>query len=421
MDEAMIVRTDRPAESAPIPRGASAGQRGEGGPKLLGTPLDLVAYRTKSVTNHRFTDPTLARLDLCFLPPSLVPLTDAIPVDRRRFLEDDNRGAVSPEPVATLDGVSFHLSVKGIGSSVDPFSSRTLDRETAAQLATDPEVRARLRAPIVGPSDRIITGELWLRGSPYGGQGLAHAEAALRVSELANLTSIHGFRIGPVLKVCFLPGDLQERLRDIHWYRRFRGPIVQELRLVPSNVRIYFHARNTVGSNVGHVFDLFGVDSNAVALRFETRFVRSVVAMLTLFARTLEFDASRDRFTGLDFQDVWLDKDAVVAPDGTVYFVDLEGLDRVAVDRDGVREKIEDQVYRSLYEFMFAFEQIENERRRRFMDASGRKAHFAAVVREALRDDPFVRPADDPDGVRLRIGNLCGEESLSTDFPLVDR
>ena len=36
-------------------------------------------------------------------------------------------------------------------------------------------------------------------------------------------------------------------------------------------------------------------------------------------------------FSGLDYFDVWIDKDAVIAPNGTVYFVDLEGLPKLAV------------------------------------------------------------------------------------------
>ena len=138
-------------------------------------------------------------------------------------------------------------------------------------------------------ADRLITGELWLRGSPYGGQGLEHASTALRVSEMADLTSIGGFLIAPVVKVCFLPQSLEDRLRQVYWYRRYPGRMVQEVRLVPSNVRVYFHSKNTVGNNIRYLFDLFSVSSSAQAVQFETNFVRSTVAMLTLFARTLTY------------------------------------------------------------------------------------------------------------------------------------
>ncbi len=336
------------------------------------------------------------------------------------FLEDDNRGAVSPEPVATLDGREFYLSVKGVGSAIDPYASKPLDAQRVAALVDDPDVRSRLERPTAPGIDRFITGELWLRGSPYGGQGLEHASTALRVSERADLTSIHGFLIAPLVKICLFPPPLEERLRKIHWYRAYDGRIVQELRLVPSNVRIYFHARSTVGNDVRHLFERFGLDSSDKALRFEVRFVRSTVAMMTLFARTLARDAGRGRYTGLDFNDVWLDKDAVVAPDGSVYFVDLEGIDEVAVEPEGVREKLEDQMFRSLYEFMFAYEQIEGERARRFGTLGSRKRHFEGVLREALAEDPTVRLEETGRRLELEVRNKCQEASLYTRFPAID-
>jgi len=297
---------------------------------------------------------------------------------------------------------------------------RRLDPQYASELSSDSLARERLRTAGGDRSGGVITGELWLRGSPYGGQGLPHARTALRVSELADLTSIRGFRIAPVVKVAFLPKELEDRLRSIHWYRRYRDRIVQELRLVPSNVRVYFHARSTVGTDPSGVFDQFGIDTAAKAHRFVVNLVRSGVAMLTLYARTLTSDQSRARCTGLDFQDVWLDKDAVLAPDGTAFFVDLEGIDFVTVEHDQVREKLEDQIYRSLYELMFAYEQVDGERSRRFGSVGSRKRRFEALVEEALREDPIARVRVSPSGVVLHVQNPLGDESLWLDFPLVD-
>jgi hypothetical protein len=388
--------------------------------QLTGMPLDLAGYPATCLTNRRFQSFTLPRLELFRLPAALQDLVDTPPTETARFVEDDNRGAILPEAVATLDGTPFYLSVKGVGSTIDPYSWRTLDRSYAAELSEDAAVRARLRRHPPEPSDRIITGEVWLRGSPYGGQGLELAQTALQVSERADLTSIDGFRIAPVVKVCFFPPELEERLRSIHWYRKYRGRFVQELRLVPSNVRIYFHGKLTVGQDVRHLFDLFSIGSNAEALRFETHFVRSTVALLTLFARTMRFDAARQRYVGLDFDDVWLDKDAVLAPDGTAYFVDLEGIVERALEKEEVREKIEDQVHRSLYEITFAYEQVEAERRRRFGIVGRRKGHFREILPEALKHDPFVRVLPAGDNRDLLIRNKSEEGSLYVKFRAVD-
>ena len=388
--------------------------------KLAGVPLKLAAYPAEAITNRQFHEHRLTLLDRIYLPAGLRAMMDEPPAEELQFIEDDNRGAILPEPIATLDGQPFYLSVKGVGSTLDPYSWRPLDRAYAAELAGDPAVRERLAGAPADGAERIITGELWLRGSPYGGQGLEHALTALRVSELADLTNLRGFRIAPVVKISMLPSRLEEQLRLIHWYRKYPGRMVQELRLVPSNVRIYFHSRSSVGNSIAQVFDQFSLGSDDRAVRFETRFIGSTIAMLTLFARTLAFDAARGRYSGLDFHDVWLDKDAVVSPDGTVYFVDLEGIAPVVVDREEVREKIEDQIYRSLYEMMFAYEQIERERARRFGSDGRRKRRFEGLLREAVRLDPYVRVESAGSSTELEIRNNCQEESLFTRFRMVD-
>jgi hypothetical protein len=388
--------------------------------RLAGHPLTLLGYPAEFRTNAQFLDRDLATWDRIYLPPALAGLMDEEPVETREFVEDDNRSAVAPIPVAQIDGQDFFLSVKGVGSAYDPYSWRALDRAYAAELSDDPDVRRRLQATRPEATDRILTGELWLRGSPYGGQGLEHALTALRVSEEAHGTDLAGFRIAPVVKVGLLPIALEERLRSIHWYRKFPGRMAQELRLVPSTVRVYFHGRNTLGTNVRHVFDQFGVSTDARALAFEENFLRSAVAMLTLYARTLRYDEVRGRYRGLDYHDVWLDKDAVLAEDGTAYFVDLEGIEPVWRDRAEVKEAIEDQIYRTLYEMMFAYAQIESERERRYGPGGARKLRFEAVLRRAIANDPFVRPVDDGPHFTVEVRNGAAEQGFYTRFRLAD-
>lgn len=411
---------DRPGRVAPTRSGAADTVLG-GDSRLEGTPVELLEFRATTLTNPQFRPFDLDRWDRFFLSPSMASLCDEAALGSVAMVEDDNRSAILPDPAATIDGRPFYLSVKGIGSSVDPFSLRPLDARYASELSDDADVRERLTR-FSGPgTGGLITGELWLRGSPYGGQGLGHAETGLRVCVEADLTDLGGFRIAPIVKVAFLPFELERRIRSIHWYRRFPGRIVQELRLVPSNVRVYFHGRTTVGQNVAAVFDKFAVRSAESFHRFEVNFVRSGVALLTLFARTLARDPSADRWSGLDFEDVWLDKDAVLAPDGTVFFVDLEGIARVSVEPGRLREKLDDQIYRSLYEFMFAYEQIAEEGARRFGAVGSRKRRFEGVLGEALRDDPTVRLRDEPLGAVLEVRNRLNDEGLYHRFSLVDR
>src|SRR5437773_10284078 len=112
----------------------------------------------------------------------------------------------------------------------------------------------------------------------------------MRVSEMADLTSIHGFRVAPLLKIIFLPESLETEIKKIYWYRRFRGRMVQEARLVPSNVRIYFHSGSTIGGNTGSIFDLFGIDENDTALDFPQNHIKSGIAYHTLSTRAIKIN-----------------------------------------------------------------------------------------------------------------------------------
>ena len=123
-------------------------------------------------------------------------------------------------------------------------------------------------------------------------------------------------------------------------------------------------------------------------------------------------------FSGLDFYDVWLDKDAVLAPDGTIYFVDLEGLEWITVEKKRMAEKIDDQIYRSLYEFMYAYEQIERERSARFGSTADRKMQFEYLLRESLKDDEVVDLVSEGESLKLEIGNILREQQLTKKFPI---
>jgi len=174
-----------------------------------------------------------------------------------------------------------------------------------------------------------------------------------------------------------------------------------------------------VGGNIGSIFDLFGIDGNDKALEFLKNFVRSGIAFLTLFTRSIKSN-NDGTFSGLDFYDVWLDKDAVLSPDGTIYFVDLEGLEWITVREKDVREKIDDQIFRSLYEFMFAYEQIERERSARFGNRTDRKLQLEYLLREALKDDEVIDIVREGDRLELIVGNILEEQNLIGKFPIIN-
>jgi hypothetical protein len=386
---------------------------------MKGLPLSLNSYEAPEIlTNKHFQEFKTPEFERIYLPESMGPFTSLNPLEMKEFLVDDNRGAVSNSPVLTMDGTDFYLSVKGIGSTANPFSHQLFGKTEICNMLKDSRLKDRIVSS-EGNVPRYITGELWLRGSPYGGQGLQHATTAMKVSEMADLTSIHGFRIAPLAKIVFLPESLENEIKKLYWYRRFRGRIVQETRLVPSNVRIYFHSGSTIGGNIDAIFDLFGIDTDDKALRVLENFVKSGIAYLTLFVRSITNNQDGS-YSGLDFYDVWLDKDAVLAPDGTIYFVDLEGLEWVTVRKDRLQEKVTDQIYRSLYEFLYAYEQIERERSKRFGNMTDRKVQFEYLLREALKGDEIVGVAREGESLELVIGNVLGERGITERFPIID-
>ena len=161
--------------------------------KLKGAPLNLDFYETSEVlTNKHFQQYNLSDFERLYLPPSMRPFINLKPLETKEFVADDNRGAVSAFPCLKIDDTDFYLSVKGVGSPTHPFSRQLLSKAEICATLKDSVLRERIMA-CEEMAPRYLTGELWLRGSPYGGQGLEHATTALKVSEMADITSINGF------------------------------------------------------------------------------------------------------------------------------------------------------------------------------------------------------------------------------------
>ncbi len=393
-------------------------------------PIELDLYEgAGTVTNKHFQSFNMPEFEKLYLPDSVKPFTDANPIGKKELLIDDNRSAVSREPYMKIDGTDFYFSVKGIGSTTSPFSRQLFKKEEICALLKNQSVKDRINnAKEKEKFPRYLTGELWSRGCPYGSQGLEFASIAMKAAEMsdASTTSIQGFRIAPLVKIVKLPNSLQNEITQVYWYRRFRHEMVQEARLIPSNVRIYFHSDWTVGDDTGELFDFFHVDNNDKALDFMKNFVKSGIAILTLFVRSMRNNGN-GTYSGLDFYDVWLDKDAVLAPDGTIFWADLEGLQEITIGgRDraevefNVEENMEHQIYRSLYEFMYAYEQIERERTKRFGHATDRKIQFEYLLKDAMKNDEVVDLHRSPDSLELVIGNVLGEEKLAKKFTILD-
>jgi hypothetical protein len=386
---------------------------------LLGKELPLYPHEPrKTIRNTNFKNFQIESMEKFYLPGSSHNLVGREGIFSMNFIEDDNRGSILQGELCEIDGTEFFLSVKGVGSSVDPYSLESLNINNISSLSHSIEVRESIEKSGY-KGNRFITGETWLRGSPYGGQGYELAAIAMETSEMADPTSINGFRVAPLMSIVFMEENLQKKVRELYWYRRYTGDFVQEIRLVPSNIRLFFHASSTVGNNISQVFDIFQIRTDEEAISFIINFVKSGIAALTVFSRTLRKERN-GIVSGLDFFDVWLDKDAVLAKDGTIYFVDLEGVERRYVMEEKVKETITDQFYRSLYEFMYAYVRIEEERERRFNKNPERKSQLEYFLRIALKNDKFVDVENNNGHVELIVKNLLNAKNLYNSFTMLD-
>ncbi len=295
----------------------------------------------------------------------------------RPAVADGNRSVVLPGPVATVDGLPMYASLKGVGA-VTPMYGDELP-------------------------GRAFTGEVWYGEAPFGGQGPVNALRGLDVTaRAAGTTSVLGLRICPVVQVVEVPEGLVDR--GAYWYRRWAGPVLQELRLVPSDVRLFHAAPTTLGQDPEGALARFGDPDLDTFLE---NLLRSGLAALTVWARTTR-DTPHGP-SGLSFANVWLDKDSVVAPDGTLFFADLEGLDeRPAGPGSGstAEERVREAFEHNRYELWYAVDLLQRLHERRSgrpLDPARRRRVVAARVELAVAGDPVLRALAGPSGLDLEV------------------
>lgn len=334
-------------------------------------------------------------------------------------VRDDNRSALLPRRRHVVGTREYIAAVKGCGAAVDAYENAPLTASRVRALS-----RGVAFADVLGSEDGstqgFITAERWFGNTPYGGQAPDNAAIGFLTSLRAVDAQIAGFHVCPIIGLVRIPEELAAIASRFFWYRRYEGEFWQEVRLMPSNVRLYFHSPVTFGVDTSRALSLFGVASFEDAERFLENLARSSLSALTLYARSLRHDAARGVYAGLGYHDVWLDKDAVIAPDGTMHFADLEGIEEIPVpDAEGVRAEIGRQFHRNVYEATYGLEALAwdvDRRWRAFRSAPERRSWILEVLERACVADPFlslehrggklvlvVEPAVDPDACGMEI------------------
>ncbi len=289
-------------------------------------------------------------------------------------IPDDNRSMVFPEIAAEIGGRGYALSIKGLGARNPLYGRSPADFSFS------------------GAKARSLTNELWFGEAPYGAQGEISADFGLELSELAQGCNINGFYICPVIEVNEFPESILKDQAGKFWYRRYHGKYMQEKRLVPSNIRLYHQSKMTLGQTTAGVLKAFGINTVEQLDTFVDNYISSGIAALTLFARTLR--DSKYGYEGLDYVNVWLDKDSVIAPDGRIHFADIEGLDWVAAGGEvSLRKHILSQFNRNYYEFMYGLDALLRERcvlKHEGFEIEDIRSTLAVRFEMALNKDRFI-------------------------------
>ncbi|MHA1107162.1 MAG: hypothetical protein ACTSPN_15825 [Promethearchaeota archaeon] len=100
-----------------------------------------------------------------------------------------------------------------------------------------------------------------------------------------------------------------------------------------------------------------------------------------------------NKITGIIYQDVWLDKDCVVAPDGTIHFADLEGLIWKTVHQDKFAETQSNEWEKLVFEFLFALVKIDSYRHQlegSKISWNRQREELALLIQLAINQDSFA-------------------------------
>ncbi len=291
-----------------------------------------------------------------YIGPATAELHD-IKEPKLNAIKDENRNALFPEFSVNLNGTLFFLAIKGCGAYEDMYAGKSLSPLLIRNACRDPASLHLIDKLTTGTG--FIMSESWMGESPYGCQGFTNALDELAFSNLAKLDSINGAHICPVIGVVQLPPEIEEMARKFFWFSTYKDHFYQEIRLMPSNIRLYFESSRLV-ANPGSFFSLFDLDSEKLIEKFEINFIKSGIALLSLFLRSAKKEGNN--VTGIIYQDVWLDKDCVVAPDGNIHFADLEGLIWKTVHQDKFAENQTKEWEKLAFEFLFALVKIDSYR-----------------------------------------------------------
>lgn len=348
-------------------------------------------------TSDRELNPNFKNLESwvnIYLGPGTAELHD-LQGTKHLAIRDENRNAIIPGRCIEIDGRAYFLSIKGCGAYEDMFFGGPISIDKLANACRESTLLDRVRS-LHDPSGFIMS-ENWMGESPFGAQGIINAREGLELSKLARSASINGAYICPIIGIVPLAGQIEDMARKFYWFRQYPDPFFQEIRLVPSRTRLYFESPHVI-ADPESIFSQFQVDTPKLAQQFEMNFISSGLALLSLFSRSArEQDLA---ITGLIYQDVWFDKDTIIAPDGIIHFADIEGLGWTQLTGQSRQEllekyyKIQRKEWDKLaYEFLYALVQVDTYRRiieNTSDNWAKQRDGLSFLIQMAIEKDPYL-------------------------------
>jgi len=350
---------------------------------------------------------------------SLVPSELLAKIQPIEGLKDDNRSLLLPQYYAYISDRKYYLDIKGVGARTPMYGFRMPEKGYFAWGSRFKENPIAQHWTTRTTTQATYTGELWFGNGPYGAHGTKESLDSVDITDLSkeNENNINGFYICPVLYSIELPDFIVNERKDYFWYRKWTGKWSQQFRLVPSNIRLYFHSDCTLGISPRKVLSIFGIESKEEIDKFIENYISSGIAALTLAARTTKFvtDEKGGNYQVLDYDDVWLDKDSIIAPDGTIHFADIDDLEwRIYNTESEVRKKYRRQFERNFFEFMFGLDALISEAylmQEREYSPFERRVDVATRFELALIEDKFVTTEKNAYGldILVRSPNIINE------------
>lgn len=226
-------------------------------------------------------------------------------------ISEGGRSAVFPERTYTIGDQEFAVNVKGCGCLYTP------DKLLSEGLPNKVRRRIERLNKTVNSNLTLITNQYDAYDRPIGGQRLDWALENLYISDGVFSKEL-GMYICPVISVAEISGAYILEI-DGYIYKYGYG---QEIRLVPSNVRLeYDRGIYNLGyrNNLNYLIRKVGIRKED----FLINLLRTSLQACLLEARTMKRDKDR-KFSAYTYDVVDLYKDGVIAADGKLYFADLE-------------------------------------------------------------------------------------------------